>query len=97
MPSIFRILGYNIYFWSNENNEPIHVHICKNHPNENDTKVWVNFDGKVLLDETHKSYIDKKDLNKLLYAISDNHELIIEKWIQCFEKCEFNKKVFKNK
>ena len=23
------VIGYKIYFWSNENNEPIHIHISK--------------------------------------------------------------------
>ena len=27
VPNLFAIEGYQIYFWSNENNEPIHVHI----------------------------------------------------------------------
>lgn len=33
MPNIFSTLGYHIYFWSNENNEPIHVHVSKGRPN----------------------------------------------------------------
>lgn len=30
MPQIFRVAGYLIYFWSNENEplEPVHVHCC---------------------------------------------------------------------
>ena len=29
MPQIFRVAGYIVYFWSNENEplEPIHVHV----------------------------------------------------------------------
>ena len=26
MPTILLILGWRLYFWANENNEPIHVH-----------------------------------------------------------------------
>ena len=29
MPTIFNAFGYKIYIWSNENGEPIHVHICR--------------------------------------------------------------------
>ncbi len=25
-------LGYSFFFWSNENAEPPHIHICKGHP-----------------------------------------------------------------
>ncbi|MBR2744592.1 MAG: DUF4160 domain-containing protein [Clostridia bacterium] len=30
-----------MYFWSNENNEPVHVHISKEKPTLNSTKVWL--------------------------------------------------------
>ena len=45
MPIYIRTLGYKIYFWSNENNEPIHFHIAKGNPSENDTKIWVLSNG----------------------------------------------------
>jgi len=41
VPNILEILGYKIYFWSNENHEPIHVHISKGKPTGNSTKVWI--------------------------------------------------------
>ena len=51
MPQIFRIAGYLIYFWSNENEplEPIHVHITNGVPTANATKVWITQSGKCLL------------------------------------------------
>ena len=45
MPSIFEVCGYKIYFWSNENNEPIHVHISKGKPSANSTKIWLTKSG----------------------------------------------------
>ena len=41
MPNVLIVLGYKVYFWTNENNEPIHVHISKGKPNGNTTKVWI--------------------------------------------------------
>lgn len=38
MPNIFSTLGCHIYFWSNENDEPIHVHVSKGRPNAHATK-----------------------------------------------------------
>ena len=32
LPNIFTVSGYRVYFWANENNEPIHVHISKGAP-----------------------------------------------------------------
>ncbi len=41
MPNLFTILGYKVYFWSNENDEPIHVHISKGIPSKNAAKIWL--------------------------------------------------------
>ncbi|WP_303840091.1 DUF4160 domain-containing protein [Selenomonas ruminantium] len=68
MPTWGEILGYRIYFWSNENNEPVHVHICQGTPTANATKVW----------------IPQKDLNRLLKAIAANKESIVFSWYQYF-------------
>lgn len=61
MPSIFNVFGYKIYFWSNENGEPIHVHICKGVPRKNATKVWLTKEGKVKI-EHNKSRVSRGDM-----------------------------------
>ena len=38
LPNLFTVSGYKIYFWANENGEPIHVHISKGKPSPNSTK-----------------------------------------------------------
>ncbi len=45
MPVYIRTLGYKIYIWSNEKDEPIHFHITKGKLLENDTKVRVLANG----------------------------------------------------
>ena len=35
LPKLFMVSGYSVYFWSNENNEPIHVHVAKGKPTPN--------------------------------------------------------------
>ena len=84
MPQVFVILGYIVYFWSNENDEPIHVHVCKGSPQKDATKVWITEDGSVL--EHNKSKIPKKDLKRILAWIAMNDELIIKKWQFHFSK-----------
>ena len=39
LPKILTVGSYIIYFWSNENGEPVHVHIAEKIPNEYATKV----------------------------------------------------------
>lgn len=84
MPQVFVILGYIVYFWSNENDEPIHVHVCKGSPQKDATKVWITEDGPVL--EHNKSKIPKKNLKRILAWIAMNDELIIKKWQFHFSK-----------
>lgn len=38
MPTVLQIKGYRFYFFSNENNEPMHIHIEKAGANG---KVWI--------------------------------------------------------
>ena len=38
LPNLFTVSGYKVYFWSNEDGEPIHVHVAKGKPSPNATK-----------------------------------------------------------
>ena len=83
MPSLFVIAGYRVFFWSNENNEPIHVHICKDKPSSNATKVWLTSKGKCVLAQNN-SRIAVNELNELLEIISAQFFLICEEWKKHF-------------
>ena len=73
------VIGYKIYFWSNENNEPIHIHISKGKLTENSTKVWLTKTGGCIV-ANNNSKIPEYELNKLLDIISRHYFLIINKW-----------------
>ena len=79
MPNLFECLGYKIYFWSNENLEPIHVHISKGAPSPNSTKVWLTKSGGCIV-ANNDSKIGTKELNNLLEAISINYFFIVAQW-----------------
>ena len=64
MPQFIRAAGYKIYFWSNENDEPIHFHATKGNPTENDTKVWLLKNGSFKVAH-NKGQISEKDLSKI--------------------------------
>ena len=80
---MFECLGYKIYFWSNENFEPIHVHISKGVPNSNSTKVWLTKSGGCIV-ANNDSKIPTKDLNNLLESIAVNYFLIVSEWKNFF-------------
>lgn len=50
MPQVFKIAGYTVYFWVNENDplEPVHVHISKGVPSPNATKIWITKNGETM-------------------------------------------------
>ena len=74
-----KLIGYKIYFWSNENGEPIHVHVSKGHPSKNSTKIWLTKSGHCIL-ENNKSKIPKNELNTLMDIISKHYFVIVPKW-----------------
>ena len=54
LPSLFEISGYKVFFWSNENNEPIHVHVCKGKPSPSATKIWLTKAGGAIISSNRK-------------------------------------------
>jgi len=78
LPSLFQIGGYKVFFWSNENNEPIHVHIAKGKPTSNATKVWITSLGGGIV-ANNNSKIPQNELNELLEVISAQFFMICEK------------------
>lgn len=79
MPVYLRTLGYKIYFWSNEKNEPIHFHITKGDPSENDTKIWVLSNGSFKI-ANNKGQIPKNDLNRIFSIMQSYYYDYISFW-----------------
>lgn len=88
MPSLFSAFGYKVYFWSNENGEPIHVHVCKGPPRTNATKIWITATGETLLSH-NRDRIPDKDLNKLCDCIKANRRIIEALWKQYFHDLRY--------
>lgn len=83
LPNVFTVSGYRVYFWANENNEPIHVHISKGSPGPNSTKVWLTRAGGCIV-ANNKSNIPKHELDELLDFIAAQFFLICAKWKDFF-------------
>lgn len=90
MPRIFKIGGYLVFFWSNENDplEPIHVHVCKGYPSENTTKIWITKSGKALLCN-NLSHIPAKSLRDIMDVIEARSDEIINKWYSYFKEISY--------
>ena len=83
LPNLFTVSGYKIYFGSNENDEPIHVHISKGKPFPRSTKVWITRHGGCIL-ANNGSNIPRKELTELMEFISAQFFLICDEWKKFF-------------
>ena len=83
MPSLFYIGGYRVFFWSNENGEPIHVHVCKGAPSEKSTKIWLTRQHGCIV-ANNGARIPAKTLDDLCEIIAAQHDQICAKWKEFF-------------
>ncbi len=83
MPSLFSICGYKVYFWSNENNEPVHVHISKGRPTPHSTKIWITKNGGCIL-ASNGGMIPQNQLNELMDVIAAQFFFICSEWKKHF-------------
>lgn len=88
MPVFLRINGYKIYFWSNENNEPIHFHITIGDPSENDTKIWIKKDGGLQIAH-NKGRVSERDLFRIITTMSSYVSEYEKLWNQFFGSIKY--------
>ena len=68
MPVFFRYASYVVFFWTHENDEPIHFHIAEGNPLPNSTKVWILSDGSFLL-ANNSSKIPERVLRRIFTTL----------------------------
>ena len=76
MPTVFRRDGFRFFFFSNESNEPVHIHV---ESGDGYAKFWLN---PVSLAES--SRFSSKDLNKLRKLIEQHKEALTTRWNEFF-------------
>jgi hypothetical protein len=79
LPSLLKVGGYRIFFWSNENDEPLHVHVSKGKPSPNATKIWLTSKGRCIV-ANNNGKISKTDLLELMEIISVHFFVICNEW-----------------
>lgn len=76
MPTILFINGWRFFFYSNENDEPIHIHCQKA---DKECKYWLdreNFD----IDEAYSYSMNNKDRRQVKKIIFEYFEYIEDQW-----------------
>lgn len=76
MPTILYIMGWRFFFYSNERNEPIHVH-CKKGDKEG--KYWLDRDNFAIA-EAFSYNMDTKDSRNVKKIIFEYFEFIESEW-----------------
>ena len=76
MPTILMIMGWRLFFYSNEGNEPVHVHCRKG---DKECKYWLDtemFD----LDEAYSYNMTSSNKREIKKIIFEHFEYIDEQW-----------------
>ena len=76
MPTILRVQGFRLYFWSHEPNEPPHVHLDKGGASD---KVWLE---PVRL--ASNSGFAAHDLGIILRLVRSHRVRLMEAWNEFF-------------
>ncbi len=81
MPTILLIKGWRLFFYSNENNEPIHIH-CRKANSE--CKFWIEEDN-YNLSLAYSFNCNQRDLRDLKKIIYNNFDYIVTEWYNYME------------
>lgn len=76
MPTVLMVRGWRVFFYSNEGNEPIHVHARKG---DSECKLWLDVESyEVRTAWEHRlSPKLRREIRKIVF---DNFDLIVEEW-----------------
>ena len=77
MPTVLEINGYKFKFYSNENEEPAHLHVTKGNGN---AKIWLR--PSVIEEYSYNFTVrERRDIEQLINA---NCEILIKAWDEYF-------------
>lgn len=76
MPTVLYVLGWRFYFYANERNEPMHIHVQKA---EENGKFWIDVENYSVIEA--KSYkMSSQDIREVKKIIFDHFDLVVKAW-----------------
>ena len=80
MPTILFIYGWRLFFYSNESNEPIHIHVQKG---DIEAKYWLLIEEIEIIEAFSYNFTpaSKKVIKKIIYQ---HFDLIVSEWSKHF-------------
>ena len=79
MPTVLRIDGYRFFFYSNEGNEPAHVHVEKG---DAEGKIWLEPSISI----SYLKGFNAGEQSDIMKIIRENFSLFTQKWYEYFGK-----------
>ncbi|HXB91330.1 MAG TPA: DUF4160 domain-containing protein [Puia sp.] len=79
MPTILRINGYRFFFYSNENDEPAHIHVEKG---DAEGKIWL----EPSVQAAYFRGFNNAEQKDIVDIANNNLENLIKKWYEYFSK-----------
>ena len=82
MPTVLYIFGWRFFFYSNEGDEPIHIHAEKG---DMECKFWLLLEEIEIREEYsfNMSPVSKREVKKIIYQ---HFDIIVEAWNEYFNK-----------
>ena len=78
MPTVLRWRGYDFYFWSNERNEPPHIHVDKD---DCSAKFWLE-----PLSLAASFGFPDREARRLLRTVEEHRVEFLEAWYEHFDE-----------
>ncbi len=76
VPTVLRLKGYRFFFFSNDKNEPVHIHVDSG---DDYAKFWLE-----PVELENSSGYNAKELNEIRRLIADNLTVLRRKWDEYF-------------
>lgn len=79
MPRLYDFLGFKIYFWASDGDEPVHVHVSRGRPTRNSTKIWLTRAGGCVV-ARNTSGLTRRELSLVCEFVAAEHSRICSAW-----------------
>jgi len=76
LPTILEIMGWRLFFYTNEANEPIHIHAKKA---DMECKYWIRVKSYDI-EEAYSFGLKVRDKREIRKIIFDHFEYIVKRW-----------------